>query len=76
MYYEDLDAPGADDIFEDQTHEKLMSLRGGEGEINGIKIRAIFDEKIDGNDYFIYIINEKRMYFSDAYDFLLGRPTK
>lgn len=71
MYYEDLDAPSPEDIFEDETHDKLMSLRG-EGEINGIKIRAIFDEKIDGNDYFKYIINGKSMYFSDAYDFLIN----
>lgn len=74
MYYEDLDtpdAPGPNDIFAYETHGKLMALRG-EGEINGIKIVAIFDEKIDGNDYFKYIINGKSMYFSDAYDFLIS----
>lgn len=75
MYYEDLDtpdAPGPTDIFEDQTHEKLMALRGGEGEINGIKIVAVFDKKIDGDNYFNYIINGKSMNFSDAYDFLIS----
>lgn len=75
MYYEYPDAPSSDDIFEYETHTQIMELRG-EGKINGIKIRAIFDEKIDGNDYFKYVINNKSMNFSDAYDFLLGKSTK
>ena len=66
-----LDAPSEDDIYEDLVHDKLQALIGTDI-INGIKVSAIFDEKIDGNDYYTYIIGGKSMTFFEAFKMLIN----
>ena len=66
-----LDAPTEDDILEDEIQEELMSLTGTDI-INGIKISAIFSEKINGDNYYTYIINGKSMTFMEACKMLIN----
>jgi len=67
-----IDAPIEKDIFLDNIHDKLMELTGTDI-INRIKISAKFDEKIDGDDYYIYIINGNSMTFAEAYNILISK---
>lgn len=69
-----LDAPTEEDIFEDEIQEKLMSLTGTDI-INGIKISATFSEKINGDNYYTYMIDGKSMTFTEAYKMLINNYT-
>lgn len=66
-----LDAPTEEDIFEDEIQEKLMNLTGT-NIINGVKVSATFNEKINGENYYTYIINGKSMTFIEAYKMLIN----
>lgn len=68
-----VDAPTDEDIFIDTIHDKLEALTTGTEIINGIKVSAIFDEKINGDDYYTYIINGKSMTFIEAFNMLISQ---
>lgn len=65
-----IDAPAIEDLNNDNIYYQLMSLEGTKT-INGVVVCAIFDENIDGDDYYKYIINGTCMMFKDAYEKLI-----
>lgn len=66
-----IDAPSIVDLQLDDIHEQLMNLKG-QSIINGIDVKAVFSEVIDGNDFYQYVIEGVSLTFMDAYKLIIS----